>query len=111
MLFGKRKPSFAEVDVKTAQAGQAAGIAALVDVRESDEWAAGHAPNAIHIPLGQVPARAAELPAGPLYVICHAGGRSAQACGYLAGKGREDVSNVTGGMMAWSQAGLPVVRG
>ncbi|MCX6359932.1 MAG: rhodanese-like domain-containing protein [Armatimonadetes bacterium] len=111
MLFGKRKPAYAEIDVNGARAAQASGAAALVDVREDGEWAASHAPGAVHIPLGQVPDRVFGLPAGPLHVICHAGGRSAQACAFLAGQGREDVSNVKGGMVAWEQAGLPVVAG
>ena len=110
MLFGRRKPGIAEVDVNAARAAQESGEAALLDVREDDEWAAGHAPGALHIPLGQVAARASELPAGPVNVICHAGGRSAQACAVLAGQGRAEVANVRGGMLAWAQAGLPVAR-
>lgn len=84
----------------------------LLDVREPDEWAAGHAPDAIHIPLGELPARVGEL-AGlpddrPVYVICRSGGRSARATAWLNAGGREAV-NVAGGMKSWHTEGRPVV--
>ena len=84
--------------------------AVLLDVREQHEWDAGHAPNAVHVPLADVPTRLADLPAmdGPLPVICKAGGRSARAAAWLAGQGHE-VINVDGGMQAWEAAGKPVV--
>ncbi|GGL10348.1 rhodanese-like domain-containing protein [Mangrovihabitans endophyticus] len=82
--------------------------AVLVDVREPDEWRAGHAPKARHIPLGQLPGRAKELPVGrPLVTVCRSGARSARAATMLAADGFE-VHNVTGGMRAWAAAGLPV---
>ncbi|GII77673.1 sulfurtransferase [Sphaerisporangium rufum] len=81
----------------------------LLDVREPDEWAAGHAPDAVHIPLGALQGRVAELPAGvPVYVVCRVGGRSAQAVAWLNHVGREAV-NVGGGMRSWAAAGRPVV--
>jgi len=82
----------------------------LVDVREDDEWAAGHAPSATHIPMSEVVARIEELstPAGPVYVICRVGGRSAQVAQYLDQNGIEAV-NVAGGMQAWEAAGKAVV--
>ncbi|NUR60657.1 MAG: rhodanese-like domain-containing protein [Catenulispora sp.] len=82
----------------------------LLDVREDDEWAAGHAPNAKHIPMSGFVARKEELgePEGPVYVICRAGSRSAQVADYLSQNGVEAV-NVTGGMQAWAAAGKPVV--
>lgn len=83
--------------------------AVLVDVREPYEWRAGHAPKARHIPLDQLRERADEIPVGRRIVtICRSGSRSARAAAMLAVKGR-DVSNVAGGMHAWSRAGLPVV--
>jgi rhodanese-related sulfurtransferase len=84
--------------------------ATLVDVREHDEWTAGHAPSATHIPLGDVVARFGEISGAeaPVYVICRAGGRSAQAVQYLAGQGVEAV-NVAGGMQAWAAAGKTMV--
>jgi rhodanese-related sulfurtransferase len=84
----------------------------LVDVREPNEFADVRAPGAILLPMSVFIARVDELPADrPLLVICHVGGRSAAAAGYLARSGRADVVNVTGGMAAWERAGLPVRRG
>ncbi len=80
----------------------------LLDVREDNEWAAGRAPNAVHIPLSELPDRLAEVPAGrPLSVVCRVGGRSAQATAWLLAQGI-DARNVTGGMLAWAALGLPV---
>ncbi len=85
------------------------GGAVLLDVREPDEWRAGHAPSARHIPLGELPRRASEVPLGrPIVVVCRSGRRSAQAASSLADAGRQ-VSNLVGGMQAWSRAGLPTV--
>jgi rhodanese-related sulfurtransferase len=81
----------------------------LLDVREDDEWQRGHAAQALHIPMGQVPARLKELDAqAELYVICHAGGRSLRVAKYLRQNGYRPV-NVNGGMLAWAGAGRPVV--
>lgn len=83
--------------------------APLLDVREPDEWAAGHAPGALHIPLGEVPARLDELPETdePLPVVCRSGGRSSRAVQWLAQQGF-DVVNVEGGMRAWGAADKPL---
>ncbi|MGC0312304.1 rhodanese-like domain-containing protein [Kitasatospora acidiphila] len=91
--------------VETVPAG-----AALIDVREQDEWDAGHAEGALHLPMSQFTARLDELPDGPLYVVCRVGGRSAQVVQYLVAQGRE-AFNVDGGMFAWEQAGRPLVSG
>jgi rhodanese-related sulfurtransferase len=81
----------------------------LLDVREDDEWAAGHAPQATHIPLGQLGARTAELPQDQeIYVICRSGVRSARAAQALDGAGWPAV-NVGGGMQDWAAAGRPMV--
>ncbi|CAG7651814.1 rhodanese-like domain-containing protein [Actinacidiphila bryophytorum] len=85
--------------------------AILLDVREHDEWAAGHAEGALHIPMGEVVARIGELPAdGTVHVVCRVGGRSAQVTQYLIAQGRDAV-NVSGGMLDWEAAGRPVVAG
>ena len=79
--------------------------AVVVDVREDDEWAAGHAPGAVHIVMSDIPVRIGDLPEGePLPIICRSGGRSAQVVNYLAAQGY-DVVNVDGGMRAWASAG------
>ena len=81
----------------------------LLDVRENDEWDRGHANGARHIPMGEVPARMAELdPGSTLFVVCHLGGRSMRVARYLAQNGYEPI-NVSGGMQAWADAGRPVV--
>ena len=83
----------------------------LLDVREDDEWAAGRAPGAVHLPMSQFVARYDELPAeGRLAVVCRSGHRSAQVTAYLLDRGRE-ARNVDGGMLAWSQLGLPLEAG
>ena len=85
--------------------------AILLDVRENDEWAAGHAEGAVHIPMGEVVARIAEVPdGGRVHVVCRVGGRSAQVTQYLIAQGMDAV-NVNGGMLDWEAAGRPVVDG
>jgi adenylyltransferase/sulfurtransferase len=74
----------------------------LVDVREDYEVARGQLPGSLHIPLGQLPARYAEIPAGgSLVFICAGGVRSMSACRYAAGQGRSAI-NLSGGMSAWN---------
>lgn len=81
----------------------------LLDVREDEEWVAGHAPNAVHIPLSELVKRLGEVPKdGDVYVICRTGGRSARVTEYLNNNGWT-AANVDGGMWAWSAAGRPLV--
>ncbi|WP_124711405.1 rhodanese-like domain-containing protein [Gordonia insulae] len=83
----------------------------LLDVREDDEWAAGHVRGATHIPLGDVPARIEEIdPDAELLVVCHSSGRSMRVLQYLAQIGYEG-SCVSGGMVEWVQQGKPVETG
>ena len=83
--------------------------AVLLDVREDDEWSAGHAPEAQHVPMSQLTGRLQEVPAAePLYVICRSGARSARVVAFLAQQGRS-VVNVAGGMQSWAAAGRPLV--
>lgn len=102
--------SFASLPAVTPDAVPAE--APLLDVREPDEWAAGHAEGARHIPMGEVVQRLDEITAlagdRPLYVVCKAGGRSAQVAAYLRRQGVEAV-NVDGGMHAWQATGRPLV--
>jgi len=83
---------------------------ALFDVRSLDEYRSGHVPGATLIPLNTLMARVDEFPKqGDVFLICHSGARSAQAVDYLARQaGHTNVVNVTGGTMAWKQAGYPV---
>ncbi len=84
--------------------------AVILDIREPAEFAAGHMPNARNIPLGELDKRAADLPQGkPVLVCCATGARSGKAVALLRQGGRE-VFNLDGGLAAWRQAGLPVVK-
>jgi rhodanese-related sulfurtransferase len=80
----------------------------LLDVREDDEWAAGHAPDAVHLALSRLhPDR---LPPADTYlVICRSGNRSGRVVAALT-RGGFRARNVAGGMNAWAADGLPVVR-
>ncbi|MFJ7339466.1 rhodanese-like domain-containing protein [Streptomyces sp. NPDC101110] len=86
------------------------GRAVLLDVRETPEWEAGHAPGALHLPLSRLMARA-PLPAGAdgrrVVAVCRSGNRSRAAVDLLTAAGL-DATDVTGGMTAWVRAGLPV---
>jgi rhodanese-related sulfurtransferase len=83
--------------------------APVIDVREPDEWSAGHAPQARPIPLGQVEARLDEVRTeSPALIVCRSGGRSNAVAQMLNARGINAV-NLAGGMQAWEQAGLPVV--
>jgi rhodanese-related sulfurtransferase len=83
--------------------------ATVLDVREDDEWAAGHIAGSVHVPLSELPARAADIPdADPLVVVCKVGGRSAQVTAWLIGQ-RRDAVNLAGGLEAWADAGRPLV--
>lgn len=84
--------------------------ARIVDVREPDEWAAGHIGHATLVPLATVPGHLDAFDVEPTYVVCRSGGRSAQACDFLRRQGRA-VVNVAGGMIAWTAEGFEVVTG
>jgi len=91
-------------------ATQVESSAYLLDVREPDEWAAGHAPDAHHLPMMEVPARVAEIPKDTeVVVVCRVGGRSGQVVSYLMGNGFDNVRNLDGGMQAWAAAGRDVI--
>lgn len=93
--------------VPTVDAASVPETGALLDVREQDEWEAGHVDGALHIPMGELIARIGELPEQRLYVLCRVGGRSAQVVQYLVAQGLDAV-NVDGGMYAWEAAGRPM---
>jgi rhodanese-related sulfurtransferase len=85
--------------------------APVVDVREDDEWTEGHVPGAVHVALGTVTDRVSEISATDrVYVICHAGGRSARAVQWLRSQG-VDAVNVAGGTSAWIASGRSTVVG
>lgn len=83
----------------------------ILDVREPQELAQARIDGAHHIPLGELVERQAEVPRDrTVYVMCHVGGRSAQAAVYLEQQG-VDAVNLDGGILAWYRDGLPVVPG
>jgi rhodanese-related sulfurtransferase len=79
----------------------------LIDVRERDEFAAGHVPGAVNIPMSEIGDRLDELPDEAFDVICQAGGRSARVAQALEARGY-DPTNVEGGTGEWIAAGKPV---
>ncbi|HLH28699.1 MAG TPA: rhodanese-like domain-containing protein [Acidimicrobiales bacterium] len=83
--------------------------AVLLDVREPEEWRAGHAPSAHHLPMGELGDRLGEVPGDRTVVcVCRVGGRSDAVATALAAAGY-DARNLAGGMVAWEAAGLAVV--
>lgn len=97
-----------QIDATEAQALLRRG-ALLVDVREPVEWAAARIPGATLIPLGDLLARVTELPRDrPVILQCRSGNRSNRGARLLADLGYTNVSNLAGGILAWSEAGLPL---
>jgi len=87
--------------------------ALVVDVREANEFAAGHVLGAKNLPLARLDASSAELAKRkerPLIVYCDGGERSAKALAALKKQGFTRVANLSGGIAAWQQAGLPVEK-
>lgn len=85
----------------------------VLDVRENDEWAAGHVEGALHVPMSDFVARFGEVTEAVAdgrraHVMCRVGGRSAQVTQYLVQQGIDAV-NIDGGMLAWEGAGRPMV--
>lgn len=98
--------SIPEIPPDEANVFEAASV--LIDVREPEEWDAGHAPAATHVPLSVITPEAVPSDVAVL-CICRSGGRSARAAAMLRAAGI-DAINVAGGMNAWAAAGLPVVQ-
>jgi rhodanese-related sulfurtransferase len=100
-------PQVPQISPEQAAALAAGGEVLLLDVREPQEWLAGRAERAVHMPLGGLDPAA--VPADrPVVAVCRSGNRSERAALLLAGAGR-NVSNMAGGMKAWDEAGLPMV--
>lgn len=76
---------------------------AIVDVREAGEYASGHVPGAVNLPLSQFDP--AKLPKGECVIICQAGGRSAKALGQAMQAGRTDVRHYAPGTGGWRARG------
>jgi rhodanese-related sulfurtransferase len=87
--------------------------AIVLDVREDKEFNSGHIINSLHIPQGNLKTRLNELDKykdKPIIVSCRSGHRSGQACSLLKKQGFETVFNLSGGVMAWQNANLPLTK-
>lgn len=96
-----------DIDPAEARRRIDAGEAVLVDVREAEEWDAGHAPDALHRPLGTLDP--AEFAGRSVITTCRGGGRGSRAAKALDEAGVDAVS-LHGGLRAWSEAGGAIVR-
>ena len=84
----------------------------ILDVREPQEWEAGHIPGATLIPLGQIPDRLSEIPQDqPVVVVCRSGNRSGQATQFLRQSGYGLTTSMSGGMNQWAAANLDIITG
>ena len=95
--------------VTVEEAAALGSDATIVDVREPNEVAEVRVDGALTLPMSSLMEHLDELPDGTFYVLCHSGGRSARVTQALEQQGY-DAINVEGGITAWEQAGLPVVR-
>jgi rhodanese-related sulfurtransferase len=97
-----------EIDPEEARRLADAGVF-LLDVREDEEWAAGRAPDAVHVAMGSIADRIDVIPKDRTVVcVCRSGARSAAVTGALVDAGY-DARNLAGGMLAWEASGFPVV--
>jgi len=102
----RRTPQMSPTDL---QARLSAGAVTVIDVRSANEWAGGHVPGALHIPLGHLADRCRTIPTTkPVVMQCQGGSRSAIAASVLERLGFPNVINLAGGFSAWTSAGLPV---
>ena len=102
---------FARIDVDEGRKMMDRDDVAVIDVREPNEYAGGHVPNARLIPVASVFARKAELPRDKdVIFVCQVGQRSALACEMAAAAGLTRLFNLEGGTEAWIKAGLPVEK-
>jgi rhodanese-related sulfurtransferase len=105
-------PDIPTVTVDTVPDDAASAPFVVLDVREDEEWAAGHIDGAVHVPMNQVPQQL-QFDPGPLtpdaqiVVVCKVGGRSAQVTAWLRHHGY-DARNLDGGMLAWAAAHRPM---
>lgn len=103
----------AELEVNVEQVAEAleSDTHTLLDVREPHEWNEAHIDGAVLIPMGELIARASELPTNrPIYTICHSGVRSLYAIDMLNQSGYPGAKSLAGGMVAWATAGKPMVQ-
>ena len=112
-LIGRRLSKVREVGALGATQLINRQNAVLLDLRESKDYEGGHVPNAVHIPLSQLAGRAGELSkftSRPLIAYCDRGNRSRSAGSALSKLGFAEVYTLRGGVRAWVEAGLPIVK-
>ena len=113
-LVSAAKAQIAEVPVAQAEAAcNRADV--IIDIRESDEYAAGHIKGAVSVPRGVLEFKIADLPAiagadTDILLYCQSSGRAALAAQSLATLGYTQVVSIAGGYAAWTDAGMPIVR-
>ncbi|NOK61356.1 MAG: rhodanese-like domain-containing protein [Chloroflexi bacterium AL-W] len=101
----------AEVDAATVASIKEQPEVFVLDVREVDEYTAGHIPGVTHIPMNDVPARLEEIPTDKTVIVtCRSGNRSSQITTFLQDQGYTNIHNMQGGILAWQEAGYPVER-
>ena len=104
------------ITVEEARDLLASGNAIMIDVREQDEWDAARIDGTVFAPLSQMPQAwdALDLPKDKTVIVqCKSGGRSGRVCEYVGptAKDGQPVVNLSGGIMAWAQAGYPIIEG
>ena len=104
------------ITVQDAKALLDAGEAIMIDVREQDEWDAARIDGTVFAPLSQMPQawEALDLPSDKTVIVqCKSGGRSGRVCEFVGPSAKEGqpVVNLEGGILAWAQAGYPIIEG
>jgi len=108
---GRTLGSISKTSVSEIAPSVASRAVTVLDVRNRSEFSAGHIPGALHIPVGHLRARLAEIPRDkPIVLNCESGGRSAIATSVLQQLGVNNATNLTGGFVAWNKAGETVER-
>jgi rhodanese-related sulfurtransferase len=98
-----------DLDVQTAAELADRADVVILDVREQEEWDAGHIPGALFIPMSEIQGRLSEVPEDKTVIVqCRSGNRSSQVTDYLQQQGFTNIRNMAGGLNAWQAAGLPV---
>jgi phage shock protein E len=98
-----------DLDVQTTASLAERPDVLILDVREQDEWDAGHIPGALLIPMSEIQGRLSEVPKDKTVIVqCRSGNRSSQVTDYLQQQGFTNIRNMAGGLNAWQAAGLPV---
>lgn len=100
-----------QLDVQTVADLRGRDDVILLDVREQWEYDEGHIPDITLIPMGELPNRLQEIPTDKTVIVtCRSGNRSGQVTAFLNDAGFDNVHNMSGGILAWEKAGLPVER-